>query len=367
MMDMTSGIDFYSPTFNVELAKKGKKGKDISGIPRNEILSIEIDEDIESPASFKISINESIKIETQKFVWLNSDSIAPGNEVIISFGYASSKNEALFRGRIKALTPGFLSSGMPSLSVEGYDLSMDLQKTQGRSSYTEMAYSDIVSEIASENGLIAKGVDPTITVIPNVKRENNQNDYDFIREKLAKKILGFEFFVRDNVLYFRKPADVKDSAVNFNLRANIISFNPRMSVAGLVNEVNVNAWDEKNKQAIKETVTISDIKSSVGIPDFDSMIKKYQGKKITINIQGKSLRNREEAKQLAIAELKRRNNGFITGSLECIGNPELRPGMTVNINKVGDLFSGVYYITKAKHVISDSGYRTTLDIRRCVF
>jgi phage protein D len=67
-----------------------------------------------------------------------------------------------------------------------------------------------------------------------------------------------------------------------------------------------------------------------------------------------------------MAELKRRNQTLIEGTLECIGDPELRPGMTVNIEKVGERFSGTYYVKSAKHSISESGYKTTLEVRRCL-
>ncbi len=77
------------------------------------------------------------------------------------------------------------------------------------------------------------------------------------------------------------------------------------------------------------------------------------------------LRN-EEAKDLAIAELKRRNNGFIQGTLEVAGDPALRPGITIDVLKVGVRFSGRYYVTQARHSLGEGGYRTTLEIRRCI-
>ena len=354
-----SGLESYAPVFPVELVDKGLV------IPKDSIMGIDIDEDIENPAMFTIAFNETIDLATQKFRWLDSDALTPGAQVLISFGYASSGSKGLIRGRIKAVTPGFLSSGIPSLSVEGYDLSHDLHKTQGKTSYNTMSYSQIAAEIAKDNGLTATGIEPTTITHLKVERKKNEKDYTLLK-RLAEEI-GFEFFVRDKTLYFRAPKDTQKGMVDFVFRNNIISFNPRLSSAALVNEVEVTAWDEKGKETISETASIAELKSGVGIPNFDSLIEQSQGKKVKVRLEGKVIRSREEAKAIALSELKRRNKGFIEGKLECMGDPSLCPGMTVNIDKVGKLFSGVYYVTNAKHTIGEGGYRTTLDVRRSAF
>jgi uncharacterized protein involved in type VI secretion and phage assembly len=53
--------------------------------------------------------------------------------------------------------------------------------------------------------------------------------------------------------------------------------------------------------------------------------------------------------------------------VECIGDITLRPGNKIEINGVGKLFSGLYYISSAKHTYNESGYRTTLGVRRIIF
>lgn len=359
MVDLNSALEFYAPTFKVEFAKGGK-------LPKDDIISIEVDEALESPGKFTISLSEVIDIKTQKFKYLDDDRLNPGTKNLLSFGYAGSVGkQSLMGGRIKALTPNFLSTGTQTLSVEGYDLSHDLQKTQGPLSYTEKTYSQVVQEIAQENGLDASGIESTQITHPQIERQRNEKDYPFIR-RLANQI-GFEFFVRNNTLYFRKPKDDKKGDITFELRKNIISFNPRMTTANLVNEVKATAWNDKDKERIEETARLSDIQSSVGIPGFDSIIQESQEKKVEIKLEGRVVRSRQEAKELAVAELRRRNRGFIEGTLECIGDPELRPGMTINIEKIGKRFSGVYYITKAVHTISDGGYKSRVEVRRSVF
>lgn len=354
-----AGFASYAPVFPIELVDKGLV------IPKDAVTGVDIDEDLDNPSMFTITFNEAIDPDTQKFRWLDSDTLTPGAQVLISFGYASSTRKGTMRGRIKAVTPGFLSSGIPSLSIQGYDLSHDLHKTQGKMSYTTVSYSQIAAEIAKDNGLTGTGIEPTTITHLKVERKKNEKDYTLLK-RLADEI-GFEFFVRDKTLYFRAPKDTQKGTVDFVFRNNIISFNPRLSTAALVNEVEVAAWDEKGKETISETARIADLKSAVGLSNFNSLIEQSHGEKVKVRVEGRVIRSREEAKAIALSELKRRNRGFIEGKLECIGDPSLCPGMTVNIDKVGKLFSGVYYVTKAKHTLGENGYKTTLDVRRSAF
>jgi uncharacterized protein len=356
----------YAPAFTVELENSGKK------IPKDEIIGIEIDEELENPGMFRISFNESLYpspgSDGHKFKWMDNDIIAPGTKLLIHFGYGSLGSREIFRGRIKGISPGFPSSGTPTLSVNGFDLSHDLQKTLTLVKSNKVTYQDVAMEIAQKNlrnKLHFSGGEPVkLIVYEKIERDVNKKDYDFLKD-LAKKI-GFEFFVRNQTLYFRSPEDNKTPELSFDLYSNIISFSPRMSVTNVVNEVRVTACNEKEKTRISETARISELKSSIGIQDFEQIVEKAHETEVKVKVEGRVVRTREEAKALALSELKRLNGSFITGTLECAGNPVLRPGKTVNIGKVGTRFSGPYYITKATHTFGDNGYRTTIELRRCL-
>jgi phage protein D len=355
-----SGYDIYAPVFTVSLTKIGKD------IPRESISGIEIDENLEAPAKFTISLNEVFNIDTQRFRWLDDDSISPGTEVALTFGYASKpEKQSLIKGKIKGINSSFVTTGPSTLTLEGYDNLHDMQKkNETKLSYEDMTYSDVVKEIATLNNLVPKNIDDTKIKQTIIQRKHNEKDYDFVK-RLANT-LGFEFFVRGNELYFREAQDKKNSKITFRLHNNLLSFSPRMTSANLVNEVQLHAYNANKKEPIIGKANINDLKSSVGIRDLDHIMEKSNSKDIIIRLEGKIVKDETEAKAIAMAELKRRNQTLIEGTLECIGDPLLRPGMTVNIEKVGERFSGVYYVKGAKHSISESGYKTILEVRRCL-
>lgn len=358
MADGISGYDIYAPVFTVTL-----KGKDIS---RESISSIEIDENLDTPAKFTISFNEIFDINTQKFRWLDDPSISPGTEIGITFGYASKPGkQSLIKGKIKGINSGFVTTGPSTLTLEGYDYSHDMQKkNEEKLIYKDMTYSDLVSKITTENNLKPKKIDETKIKQDIIRRKHNEKDYDFVR-RLAN-LLGFEFFIRGDELYFREPKDKEKGNVTFTLHNNLLNFSPRMTTANLANEVQVHAYNKEKKEPILGTANIKEITSGIGISDLDQIMAKSNSNKVQIRLEGKVVKDEKEAKAIAMAELKKRNQTLIEGTLECIGDPQLRPGMTVNIEKVGKRFSGAYYVKSAKHSIGDSGYKTTLEVRRCL-
>lgn len=354
---------YYAPTFKISI-------KNCALLP-SDVISADVDESVDKPAMFTLTLNEELDIDTQEFTWLdkNRDLIMPGNKVVIDFGYVDHLEE--FKGVIKALSPGFSSSGVPALRIEGYDRSHNMQKGENKFKKKNVKYSDVAKEIAKKYDLSDREVASKDKKYPWVKRNKKENDYALL-QRLAKRI-GYEFFVRNDILYFRPPADKGKKTASFEYRKNFISFTPRLTTALAVHEVTVIGWDEKSKKKIKATATLADIKSNLGIQDFDKLLEDTKGRKTKKKIEGRVVKSKEDAKLLAIAELKRFNNGFISGSLELLGNPYLRPGMTIEITltkststSVKNWFNGMYYINGAKHSLSDSGYTTTLEVRRCL-
>jgi phage protein D len=341
----------YAPVFRIEI-----EGTLLSPAA---VISVSIDENLETPSKFDIALNEGLDVKTQSFTWLDNPVVNPGNKVQIYFGYPVyiSKNPMI--GTIKALSPSFQSAGIPSLTIEGYDLSHSMQKKMNKVNDEEVTFSDIARELATKlYNLKTDGIEATEEKHKKVQREKGQNDRDFLKD-LAKKI-GYEFFVQGDTLYFRKPKDDKEPVKTFTYRKNFIRFSPRLSTASLVSEVVVTDNDEKTKEKIEGKAELREL---IRGSQVERLIKDAEGLEPR-KIENKPLKSVEEAKSIAEVELKKALNSFIQGTLECIGDPDLRPGICIEIEGLGELFSGKYYITSAKHSLDNNGYKTSLGVRR---
>jgi uncharacterized protein len=358
---MALNLGRYAPSFILK----------IGGTPQSDlkkaIISLEVDESLDAACMFTFNINEGLDAKTQKFKWLDNKLIDPasGDDVEIYLGYAADgvgSGEAVITGRITALNPSFPSSGTPTLSVQGYDHSYCLQKSIVKDKRTfdkEKSYQDVVMKIAKEQNLSLGQIDNAVNPCEKIIQNAGESDYALLK-RLADRI-GYEFFIRNKKLYFRKPRDDTNEVLTLKWGRELMSFSPRMSTAKVISKVTVRGHNQKNpSKPIVGVATLSDL----GFKEPGAKSGAESAKESETSESEVPVCNEEDAKNIAKALLARANNSLIEGSCECIGIPKIHPGMSVKIEGVGIRFSGRYYIKSVKHSLGDNGYTMSFDVRR---
>jgi len=74
--------------------------------------------------------------------------------------------------------------------------------------------------------------------------------------------------------------------------------------------------------------------------------------------------NIEQAEEMAKSALRMNNNITVKIRLELMGDTRLVSGLTINLEGFGN-YDGKYIISTAKHTINNSGYKTSVELRRC--
>lgn len=368
MAEKALDLDFYAPFFSIKI------GGDYQQELRNAVISIDVDENLESPGMFTLNVHEGWDIKTQKFTWLDNPLLAPegGEDVEIYMGYASraeKTKEPLITGKITALNPSFPSTGMPTLSVQGYDHAFQLQKSVVKAKRTfdeEKDYGDVAKKIASENNLKAGDIDSTITPCKKITQNPGESDYDFLKSLAGR--LGYEFFIRNKKLHFRKTRDNEEEVVTLEWGKELISFTPRLSMAKVVSKVTVKGHNQENPaKPITGVATLADIEyKESDAKSAAEFMNTFMKKEVESTVHDFPVCSEEDAKALAKALLLKANNSVIEGSCECPGIPELRPGTNVRIERIGKRFSGKYYVKSVKHTIGSGGYTVSFEVRRGV-
>jgi phage protein D len=367
MQQVALNLDYYAPIFSIKIG--GKPQPEL----KNAVISLDVDENIEKASMFTMNINEGLDLKTQKFTWLDSKLLDPagGADVEIYMGYASRAErikEPLITGIITALNPSFPSTGIPTLTVQGYGHSYCLQKPvvnkKKRTFDKEKEYGDVAKKIASEHKLGVGTIDSTIKPCEKITQNQEESDYKFLK-RLADRF-GYEFFIRNKKLYFRKPRDNEEEVMTLRWGKELISFNPRLSTAEVVSKVTVKGHNQKDpKKPITGIATLKDIEfKEPKAKSAAEFAKNAMKKEIEKSEHDFPVCNEEDAKALAKALLMKANNSLIEGSCECIGIPELRSGTNVLIKGIGKRFSGKYYIKSVKHSIGDAGYTNSFEVRR---
>jgi phage protein D len=297
--------------------------------------------------------------DIQDFKYSDGPRIKEGAKLEVTLGY-DTRVISLIKGEVTALEPEFSEKEAPTLKVHGYDLLHRFRRGRKTKSYTQLKDSQIASQIASALGLSAEVEDTGVT--HEYLLQDNLTDIDFLLERARR--IRYELVIEDGTLKFRKAANDRGGVVTLEFGFTLRSFYPRLSTATQVSEVLVQGWDPKTKQAIKGRARGGDEVSKMGGQRLGASIAESAFFATKNVITDQPIFSEGEANQIAKGKFNDMAVEFITGEGTAIGNGDIQAGAVIELKKLGRRFSGLYYVTSAKHTIDSAGYNTTFTVER---
>lgn len=357
---------FYAPFVRVLL-----EGDDLLELGL-EVISVSLDFFLEGMNQFNFVINNAFDIDKREFREASGRKLDEffdfGRKIEVYMGYldkASSKpgpNPPLFTGIITAVRTSFPSSGLPQITVSGHDLSYAMSKgKKSRPAWNDQTDSDVVPDIAKIYNLKPK-VDPTKIKHAHIN-QSQETDRQFV-EKLAKRN-GFEFYIRNQELHFKRSNSNKAAILALEWGAGLVSFTPEVNLAEQISKVEVAGWNVNTKS---EIIGRAQIKDEPGRDDRRKSGGEYlkqvcpPGEQPVHRLRLPAY-TQEEANQRARAALKKASEEFVKGSGETIGIPELLPDTNIELKGLGKRFNKTYYVEKATHTVDASGYKTSFNVK----
>lgn len=269
--------------------------------------------------------------------------------------------DKIFDGRISALEANFAEARPPEIAVLLEDRFQDLRMTQRTRTFADVSDSDVMSRIASDYGL-QPNIDasgPTYKVLAQV----NQSDLSFLRERARS--IDAEIWLDDRNLYCKARGKRNNGTVKLNYGAELREVTVIADLAGQRTSISVNGWDVSGKSAMtyeaKEQVVSGELNGdSSGI----SILKSAFGARKEALAHTVPLSSREaQAEAEAVMRMTARRFAVAHGMAQ--GDAKLRVGTYVDMQGLGPLFSGKYYLAHVKHVFDGTqGYRTEFTAER---
>jgi phage protein D len=344
-------------------------GADIPAELMKDVLEIMVDEGLHVLSMFTLKIhNVYVAASKNSEEWRNEKYFNIGDS--LSIGFVSSTTEdpkfrshaeeqRLIEGEITGIEVKFSNTSEAHIIVTGYDVSHRLHRGCHNRSFLNSTDSDIVRRVAKEAGIQIGQVDEVGTPHEYVFQEN-QTNMEFLRERAAR--VGFELFVKNNKLYFRKPKSEK--SLKLEWLKDLSSFTVRVNSDEQVNAVEVNGWDYSQKKLISEKVSteqlITDTGSGQGSSISQAFKLKQPPKMISVN---QFVKSSKEAKDMAQAFYNELSGEFVTADAKAEGHPEIRPGRVVLLANMGARYSGKYYVTRTCHRYAGGVFKTDFEVR----
>ncbi len=330
----------------------------------DDILQISVEESLHLPGMFTLIINNDYFPGTADTTWKHQRKFAIGKKIKIGFtssttedpDFAAAATEYVLEGEITAIEAEFNEKSQAPMIIRGYDISHRLHRGRYNRSFQDVSDSDIVKKLIVEAG-IASGTITATTTVHEYAFQENQTNMEFLRERAARN--GFELYVQDGKLNFRKPK--KDQALTLKWLEDFDSFRVRVTSAEQVKSVEVRGWDYTKKQAIVSTKSTASLLTSTdsGTGSAASNTFSSQTKMIVVDQPVFSSAESDAIAQSLCDEL---GGEFVSADAKGEGNPKIRPGRVVTLTEMGN-YSGSYYVTETHHMFNERKYTTHFSVR----
>jgi phage protein D len=346
------------------------EGKPASPELIKDLLQITIEESLHLPAMFTLVIHNSYiptSEKSQNKPWRHEQLFKIGKKVKLGFTSSTTQDrnfqkeveKFLIEGEITAMEVHFNEKSEADIIVRGYDISHRLHRGRYNRSFLNETDSNIVKKVVQEVGIKPGNIEQTSEVHKYVFQEN-QTNMEFLRERATR--IGFELFISDDKLNFCKPKT--QLALSLKWLIDIGKFSTRVTSAEQVSSVEVRAWDYTQKQLISGTAKkekqVTETGNQLGSSTSNAFSNLKSPKMIVVD---KPVASKKQAETMAQALCDELGGEFVYADAKAAGNPEIRPGRVINLEGMGDRYSGKYYVTETRHFFTQRVYETDFSVR----
>ena len=263
--------------------------------------------------------------------------------------------DKMFDGRISAIEAEFREGSPPEIAVLLEDRFQDLRMTRRTRTFADASDSDVMNKIAQDHGL-QPNIDisgPTYKVLAQV----NQSDLAFIRDRA--RTIDAEVWMDDRNFYAKQRSSRNNGTVTLNYGGELRELSVVADLAAQRSAVSVNGWDVACKSTLTHEATDQVISTELnGDTSGLSILKTAFGERKESLVHTIPL-NSNEAQVEAEAVLKMTARRFVVARGMAQANAKLRVGTYVDLQAIGPMFSGKYYLTQVKHTFDGAdGFRT---------
>jgi Bacteriophage probable baseplate hub protein len=298
---------------------------------------------------------------------------AEGSGLVVRLGYTGNV-QTLFDGEVTSIAPSFPAAGHPTVQVEASSRLHRLTAPPRSDTYPNVTDGQVARRVAQRNNLTPDVSEaPGATTHP-VLTQHNQDDLTFLRARA--RAIGYELTVEGTTLRYAPAADAQPAsrllvwgqpqmamAIAVGFARPLLRFDPRLNPRRPVTGVKVRGRDPLTAEPIEGTAGDAATLPTLGMTAAEVARRAFGGDREQV-VTDQPVLSQQEADTLATALYRDLAQQLVSATAGTVGDPDLRPGRTVEVAGVGPRFSGTYYVTRAVHSTGAAGYRTTLTLRR---
>ena len=352
---LSNRIDRTSPRVLVEVEKRDLKKFGFQPL----IQEVEVTEELGKIPHARVVIADPEGKFVSDPLWLE------GRQVRISTGYPTTQLAS--RGRFVIATPMFEFGARRRIELACFGEEIRLATTERRRAFSNLTDSDLVRQVAKENGFEAV-VQDTTTKYPQITQAN-KTDGQLLKERA--QLYGYEFYVEEGKIHFHEPR-AETTGIVLRYRGGQESTLGRLKVgvscqyraltASLtqVDPLSGEVFDLTSQES-QDEITSAGLKAAQGEKRTWKDIASVYGGGEKFVVGGGHLQQRG-ARAAEIEGLSRLSRWVVDAHGESEGIETMRVRRTIKILGAGR-WSGDYRIVKTIHKFRP-GYRVHFELAR---
>lgn len=375
-----TGDTFYVPGFELEI-----NGRPADRGLLRDVVEVTYEDSLENVDSFTLVINNhDTDRGLPQFVGQGAtedawNQVQPGNGLRLSMGYQGDLRLMLV-GYITRLDADFPEASSMRLTVGGLNILDRFRDRQYTWAWPYQGTDPIKdSDLAVDLGQTPDSPEghPGLAGLRRIVVDDAARDRETAREhvfmnnqfpivflmQLARRN-GYEIVLQydDNhepQLYFGPTAQIRGISYLLEWGKTLTSAKATVSAARQVKKITVVGWNRDTHQPVHGEATVDS--DGVALDDRVRALARATGREEVI--PDYSVTTDAAATQLAVQRLTRHASRMVEVEGVVVGLPDLRAGRRVQLGRLGPHLDGDYLVTSTRHVLNDSGYRTTFHAR----
>src|ERR1043165_3876903 len=281
----------------------------------------------------------------------NKPDFVPGAPVEISSGYKGN-NSVIFKGLVVKHAIQLKENKSTFLIIDCRHDAVKATKVRNNKIFTDQKDSDIFTTLLQP---LSISVDVAATTVTHKEMvQFNCTDWDFIVTRAEAN--GMLVITDEAKLKIAPPVLSGNGVMDLCYGGNLFEFNMELDARHHFDTVNAWGWDAAEQQPVSADGSAPAGLQPLGnVSAADIAAKTGSG---TIDFKTSALLTEPELKAWADGRRAKYELSKITGRAKCQGSENLKTGVLVKLQGVGDRFSGVAYVTGVRHEINQGNWLT---------
>lgn len=322
-------------------------------VPREcQVLSIDVMLEVNRIPAATIVLQDG-EAAAEQFSWSNRADFSPGREIEIKAGYRSNET-AIFKGIV--IKQGIkVRRNTSLLVVECRDKAVKLTLGEKSRYFTEQKDSEILEALISQAGLQAEV--PATSVAHREVVQYAVSDWDFLVSRAEQN--GRVVLTERGKLSVKKPDTAQSPALTVIFGSTILELDAEMDARLQPDGIKTFGWDPANQAPADADAQEPTVPAQGNISATDLAASVASG---AWELKHPGAVAAAELQEWANARLLKSRMAKIRGRVKFQGSESVKAGSIIELQGLGDRFSGRAYVAGVRHQIANGDWTTTAQL-----